>query len=253
MRRVPRRRRPRSQRTEPHRARSRSGGQRRSRPADHPQRRARQHHAGRAATPTTRSARSSATSKSSPRRRRRRRRTCAPNPNARSRHADDERWPRRFTASGGTKTRSRSRSLERGGRLQGYLKSALQNIVRGERAPAAKADPPPGVTYRDILDGLKDPSRWLTFSGDYSGQRHSPLTQINPAQRRRPQARMDVPDRHDDARPRVRSDAAALGQRALRHRARTTSRGRSTRAPAGRSGPIAAICRPISPTARRRR
>jgi len=37
-----------------------------------------------------------------------------------------------------------------------------------------------GVTYEDLLQGLTDPSRWLTFSGDYSGQRHSPLTQITP-------------------------------------------------------------------------
>ena len=69
---------------------------------------------------------------------------------------------------------------EGGGRLQGYFKSSLKNIVRGERAPAAKTEPSPGVTYRDILGGLKDPSRWVTFSGDYSGQRHSPLTGINP-------------------------------------------------------------------------
>ena len=37
-----------------------------------------------------------------------------------------------------------------------------------------------GITYDDILQGLSDPSRWLTFSGDYSGQRHSPLDQITP-------------------------------------------------------------------------
>src|SRR5262249_406827 len=36
------------------------------------------------------------------------------------------------------------------------------------------------VTSQDLLDGLKDPSRWLTYSGDYNGQRHSPLTQITP-------------------------------------------------------------------------
>lgn len=71
--------------------------------------------------------------------------------------------------------------LEGGGRLQGYLKSALRDITRGERAPAAPSSPAPGVTYRDILDGLKDSSRWPTFSGDYSGRRHSPLTQITPA------------------------------------------------------------------------
>jgi alcohol dehydrogenase (cytochrome c) len=47
-----------------------------------------------------------------------------------------------------------------------------------ERASAAVADV--GVTYDDILAGLSNPSRWLTFSGDYSGRRHSPLTQVTP-------------------------------------------------------------------------
>lgn len=70
--------------------------------------------------------------------------------------------------------------LENGSRLQGYFKSALRNITRGVPPPAAKVDPIPGVTYRDILEGLKDPSRWTTFSGDYTGRRHSPLTEINP-------------------------------------------------------------------------
>ncbi len=37
-----------------------------------------------------------------------------------------------------------------------------------------------GPTYEDILQGFADPERWLTYSGDYSGKRHSPLTQINP-------------------------------------------------------------------------
>ena len=30
------------------------------------------------------------------------------------------------------------------------------------------------------MRGFDDPSRWLTFSGDYSGTRHSPLQQITP-------------------------------------------------------------------------
>jgi alcohol dehydrogenase (cytochrome c) len=38
----------------------------------------------------------------------------------------------------------------------------------------------PQVTSQDLLDGLKDPGRWLTYGGDYNGQRHSPLTQITP-------------------------------------------------------------------------
>ena len=70
--------------------------------------------------------------------------------------------------------------VEPGGRLRGYLKSHLRSIARGKPGPAAAVDPLPGVTYRDILDGLKVPGRWLTYSGDYTGRRHSPLTQITP-------------------------------------------------------------------------
>src|ERR1700692_2871676 len=36
------------------------------------------------------------------------------------------------------------------------------------------------ITDQDLLDGLKSPTRWLTFSGDYTGQRHSPLKQLTP-------------------------------------------------------------------------
>jgi alcohol dehydrogenase (cytochrome c) len=38
----------------------------------------------------------------------------------------------------------------------------------------------PLISSQDLLDGLKDPTRWLTYGGDYSSQRHSPLTQITP-------------------------------------------------------------------------
>src|SRR5262245_21802431 len=37
------------------------------------------------------------------------------------------------------------------------------------------------ITTKDLLDGLKNPARWLTYAGDYNGQRFSPLTQITPA------------------------------------------------------------------------
>ena len=40
------------------------------------------------------------------------------------------------------------------------------------------------VSMQQLLDGLKNPSRWLSYSGDYSGQRHSPLTQIAPSNAR---------------------------------------------------------------------
>ncbi len=51
----------------------------------------------------------------------------------------------------------------------------IGSITLGAQQPAA-----PKVTAQDLLQGLKDPSRWLTYSGDYSGHRHSPLTQITP-------------------------------------------------------------------------
>src|ERR1700687_961468 len=48
-------------------------------------------------------------------------------------------------------------------------------MFAGWTSPAA-----PLVTYQDLLGGLKNPTSWLTYSGDYSGQRHSPLKQITP-------------------------------------------------------------------------
>jgi len=100
--------------------------------------------------------------------------------------------PQRVTliTKGGARIRGERRNedafsiqiAESDGRLQGYLKHDLQQIVRGdspdEPAPSAGRASDRGISYRDILEGLKDPSRWLTFSGDYSGRRHSPITQI---------------------------------------------------------------------------
>lgn len=55
------------------------------------------------------------------------------------------------------------------GSAQENTSPGKENILQEESSP----------DYEDILDGLADPERWLTYSGDYSGQRHSPLTQIN--------------------------------------------------------------------------
>ena len=38
----------------------------------------------------------------------------------------------------------------------------------------------PTVTNQDILNGLQDGTKWLTYSGNDFGHRHSPLTQITP-------------------------------------------------------------------------
>ena len=52
-------------------------------------------------------------------------------------------------------------------------------VILASATLAAQQTAGPQVTSQDLLDGLKDPTRWLSNGGDYSGQRHSPLTQIN--------------------------------------------------------------------------
>jgi alcohol dehydrogenase (cytochrome c) len=37
------------------------------------------------------------------------------------------------------------------------------------------------ITSEDIASGLANPARWVTYGGDYAGQRHSPLKQITAA------------------------------------------------------------------------
>jgi len=54
-------------------------------------------------------------------------------------------------------------------------------LILGATAQAAPQESPQAlITNQDLLDGLKNPARWLTFSGDYTGQRHSPLRQLTP-------------------------------------------------------------------------
>ena len=71
---------------------------------------------------------------------------------------------------------------EDGGRLRGFLKTDLRDIARGDvakdAAPADRGRVDAGASDRDLLEGLNDPARWLTYSGDYTGRRHSPLAQI---------------------------------------------------------------------------
>jgi alcohol dehydrogenase (cytochrome c) len=55
------------------------------------------------------------------------------------------------------------------------LLRTAQLIVLAASAAALPAQP---ITSADLLGGLTNPSRWLTYSGDYSGRRHSPLAQV---------------------------------------------------------------------------
>ena len=56
-------------------------------------------------------------------------------------------------------------------------------VIAGTALLAAQQVPPPAlVTSQEIAEGLpRDGSRWITFGGSYTNQRHSPLTQITPA------------------------------------------------------------------------
>jgi alcohol dehydrogenase (cytochrome c) len=63
-------------------------------------------------------------------------------------------------------------------------------FVAGQQASDTRLPllPPPKlplVTAQDLRDGFKNPARWLMFSGDYTGRRHSPLKQITPENVRR--------------------------------------------------------------------
>src|SRR5258706_15205039 len=61
------------------------------------------------------------------------------------------------------------------------VRIALLLVGGSVAAVAPQQAPPPLVTLQEISDGLPaDGSRWLTFGGNYSNQRHSPLTQITP-------------------------------------------------------------------------
>jgi alcohol dehydrogenase (cytochrome c) len=53
--------------------------------------------------------------------------------------------------------------------------------VGGAAAPAESPIPPVNITEKDVAAGFANPQRWLSVSGDYTGQRFSPLKQITPA------------------------------------------------------------------------
>jgi alcohol dehydrogenase (cytochrome c) len=61
----------------------------------------------------------------------------------------------------------------------GFRHIALMTVA-GYGSLAAQPVPSPPVTPQMLLDGQKDPTKWLMFGGDYTSQRHSPLTQITP-------------------------------------------------------------------------
>jgi alcohol dehydrogenase (cytochrome c) len=62
------------------------------------------------------------------------------------------------------------------------LRAALLALAAAAAAGTPAARQTPLVTADELLEGLpSDGSRWVTFGGDYANHRHSPLTQITPA------------------------------------------------------------------------
>ena len=51
------------------------------------------------------------------------------------------------------------------------------------------------VSFERLREAASEPQNWLTYSGGYFSNRHSPLTQITPGQRRRARAAVGLPDR----------------------------------------------------------
>ncbi len=60
-------------------------------------------------------------------------------------------------------------------------RGTLAAIALGAIAAISTVSAQQDITTKELLDGLANPSRWLTHSGDYAGHRFSPLTQITPA------------------------------------------------------------------------
>ena len=71
------------------------------------------------------------------------------------------------------------------------------------------------VTPAQLEKGLADPGAWLNYGGDYGSQRHSPLTQITPANVGQLVGAVGVPD---GAARQVRGDADRPRRRDLHHR-----------------------------------
>ena len=83
--------------------------------------------------------------------------------------------------------RRRGRSDDDERRSMRDVRVRIVTATAGRSRPRSRGRSPPrssrpaSVTAQDLRDGLKNPTRWLTYGGDYGNHRHSPLTQITPA------------------------------------------------------------------------
>ena len=63
---------------------------------------------------------------------------------------------------------------------QGFALSVLMASIGCVSVVAQQGATSRPVTSQMLLDGLKDPTQWLMFGGDYTSRRNSPLTQLTP-------------------------------------------------------------------------
>ena len=92
---------------------------------------------------------------------------------------------------------------------------AACGVVLAFAAEPGAQQKPEAVTAERLVAGHKDQSQWLMFGGDYTAQRHSPLTQVTPQNVTPARPPVDVPDRNPR---RVGDDHPRPRRGALRHR-----------------------------------
>jgi len=64
--------------------------------------------------------------------------------------------------------------------MRGFRTVVAALALAGTTVGVAQQAPSTQIEGKDLLNGLANPSRWLTHSGNYASTRHSPLTQITP-------------------------------------------------------------------------
>src|SRR6188508_1760087 len=62
--------------------------------------------------------------------------------------------------------------------------AATTVLAQGRGGPVNREAPVTPVPFERILRSNQEPQNWLTYSGNLNSQRHSPLTQISPANAR---------------------------------------------------------------------
>ena len=106
---------------------------------------------------------------------------------------------RHFRRDNITEEHELTKSLMPDNYAQTLTSAEIQNLIAYMKTLKArdltqtiKAELPPGLTFRALLDAPKNPQNWLTYWGDYQGIHFSRLTQIDKTNVRQLQAQWSV-------------------------------------------------------------